>query len=101
MKKNFKDDLLLDLDAVFDSDSNDYNFSSPALPGGEKKPFFARNDLTSRRRRIFHFLNESSWVALESWNDDHSTQNRKIHLTVVSDMLRKNHSRQFVFILPV
>ena len=39
--------------------------------------------------------------ALESWNNDHSTQNRKLHQAIVTVCFRKNHPSQFVFILPL
>ena len=48
----FENNLSLQSDVVFDSESNDCNFSSLAPPGGEKKNifnFFLQNDVTSRR----------------------------------------------------
>ena len=61
----FENKLLLQPDVVFDSESNGGNFSSLALPDGEKKiifNFYLQNDVTSRRERffkIFSYLNES------------------------------------------
>ena len=40
-------------------------------------------------------------MALESWNYDHSTQNWKLHQAVLTVWFRKNHPKQFVFILPL
>ena len=51
----FEIKLLLQLDVVFDFESNGRNFCFLAPPGGEKKiiSFFLENDVTSRRRRFF------------------------------------------------
>ena len=76
----FKNKLLLLLDVVFDSESNGRYFSSLA----EKNIFFSCHQ-----------------EALESWNNDHSTQNRKLHQAIVTVCFRKNHPSQFVFILPL
>ena len=55
----FENNLLLQSDVVFDSESNDRNFSSPAPPGGEKKiisNFIFQNDVTSRRGRFYQIF---------------------------------------------
>ena len=57
----FANKPLVQSDLVFDSESNDRNFSSLAPPGGEKKNifnFFLQNDVTSRRGRFFHFFDK-------------------------------------------
>ena len=59
----FKNNLLLQPDVIFDSESNDCYFGSLAPPGGEKKKliFFLQNDLT----RWGHFF-ELEWKSLKS-----------------------------------
>ena len=55
----FEIKLLVQPDVVFDSESNDCNFSSLAPPKGEKKYFqfcFLLNDVTSGRGRFSHFF---------------------------------------------
>ena len=54
----FEIKVLLQPDPVFDSESNDRNFSSLPLPGGEKKYFqiFLRDDVKSRRGGFLHFF---------------------------------------------
>ena len=54
----FENKLLLQPDVVFDSESNDCNFSSLALPDGVKKlfSFFLQNDVTSRRGRFYQIF---------------------------------------------
>ena len=54
----FGNNVLLQSDVVFDSESNDRNFSSLAPLGGEEKLFsiFLQNDVTSRRRPFFHIF---------------------------------------------
>ena len=57
--------LLLQPDIVFDSDSNDCNFSCPAPPGSDKKIFsiFLQNDVTSRRGRFFPFFGSDEKIS--------------------------------------
>ena len=70
----FENKLLLKPDVVFDSESNDRNFSSLAPPGGEKKivfNFYLQIDVTSRFGRFYRiFLAQNNFschqVALES-----------------------------------
>ena len=55
----FENNLLLQSDVVFDSESNGRNFSSLAPPGGEEKiifNFFLRNYVTSRRGRFYQIF---------------------------------------------
>ena len=54
----FENELLLQSDVVFDSESNSFYFSSLAPPGGEKKYFifFLQNDVTGRRGPFFPFF---------------------------------------------
>ena len=52
----FENKLLLQPDVLFDSESNDGNFSSLAPPGGEKKiifNFYLQNDVMSRLGRFY------------------------------------------------
>ena len=69
--------LLLQPDLVFASESIGCNFSSLVPPGGEKRIIF------SLAKKIGKFFSHHQ-VALESLNYDHSTQNRKLHQTVVT-----------------
>ena len=55
----FEIKLLLQLDVVFDSESNGRNFSSLAPPIGAKKiifNFFVQSDVTSRRGRFYQIF---------------------------------------------
>ena len=55
----FEIKLLLQPDVVFDSESNDRNFSSLAPPGGDKEIIFNfcfQNDVTSRRECFYEIF---------------------------------------------
>ena len=89
----FENKILVKLDVVFDSQSNDCNFSFLAPPGREKKNF------NFSYKWKYFFSREKA--APESWNYNHSTQNRKLHQAVVTVCFRKKSPLTFFFIVPL
>ena len=78
----FENNLLLQSDVVFDSESNGRHFGSPAPPGSKKKiilNFFYKMTSLLGVDVFTQFLE----IFLEL-NYDHSTQNRKLHQAVVT-----------------